>query len=153
MRNCSGSYSRAVMLSDVTALQAAQELYQRRCIRADLAKFTREIVWGVKDYGPQPHHLDWFNLLQDETIRCLNIVAPPKYGKTPTLQDFVAWLIGKNPSIHILYISNTASQANKPSLAIRNTIEFNTKYKSIFCLLYTSPSPRDRQRSRMPSSA
>ena len=25
--------------------------------------------------------------------------------------------------------------------------------KSIFCLLYTSPSPRDRQKSRMPSSA
>ena len=24
---------------------------------------------------------------------------------------------------------------------------------SIFCLLYTSPSPRDRQKSRMPSSA
>ena len=24
---------------------------------------------------------------------------------------------------------------------------------SLFCLLYTSPSPRDRQKSRMPSSA
>ena len=26
-------------------------------------------------------------------------------------------------------------------------------YKDQFCLLYTSPSPRDRTRSRMPSSA
>ena len=26
-------------------------------------------------------------------------------------------------------------------------------HRSIFCLLYTSPSPRDRTRSRMPSSA
>ena len=25
--------------------------------------------------------------------------------------------------------------------------------KAIYCLLYTSPSPRDRQKSRMPSSA
>ena len=25
--------------------------------------------------------------------------------------------------------------------------------QAIFCLLYTSPSPRDRQKSRMPSSA
>ena len=25
--------------------------------------------------------------------------------------------------------------------------------QSIYCLLYTSPSPRDRQKSRMPSSA
>ena len=27
------------------------------------------------------------------------------------------------------------------------------KYRLMFCLLYTSPSPRDRQKSRMPSSA
>ena len=27
------------------------------------------------------------------------------------------------------------------------------KYRRIDCLLYTSPSPRDRQKSRMPSSA
>ena len=29
--------------------------------------------------------------------------------------------------------------------------ELNRQYRT--CLLYTSPSPRDRQRSRMPSSA
>ena len=28
-----------------------------------------------------------------------------------------------------------------------------TKVEDITCLLYTSPSPRDRQKSRMPSSA
>ena len=33
-------------------------------------------------------------------------------------------------------------------------ISTNLKYlKKISCLLYTSPSPRDRQKSRMPSSA
>ena len=31
--------------------------------------------------------------------------------------------------------------------------DFITGLKSLFCLLYTSPSPRDRQKSRMPSSA
>ena len=30
---------------------------------------------------------------------------------------------------------------------------FNGYKKASFCLLYTSPSPRDRQKSRMPSSA
>ena len=35
----------------------------------------------------------------------------------------------------------------------KNLFSFSKKYKSIFCLLYTSPSPRDRQKSRMPSSA
>ena len=29
----------------------------------------------------------------------------------------------------------------------------STAMKALFCLLYTSPSPRDRTRSRMPSSA
>ena len=39
-----------------------------------------------------------------------------------------------------------------PSLRlVADTIEFGTKHMP--CLLYTSPSPRDRTRSRMPSSA
>ena len=29
----------------------------------------------------------------------------------------------------------------------------DNEYKQYLCLLYTSPSPRDRQKSRMPSSA
>ena len=29
----------------------------------------------------------------------------------------------------------------------------DNEYKGYTCLLYTSPSPRDRQKSRMPSSA
>ena len=31
--------------------------------------------------------------------------------------------------------------------------EINFDGGNIYCLLYTSPSPRDRQKSRMPSSA
>ena len=34
---------------------------------------------------------------------------------------------------------------------VRDCREFYKKYQD--CLLYTSPSPRDRQKSRMPSSA
>ena len=30
---------------------------------------------------------------------------------------------------------------------------YSLDYKNKVCLLYTSPSPRDRQKSRMPSSA
>ena len=33
-------------------------------------------------------------------------------------------------------------------------VEEQTEYRTVMtCLLYTSPSPRDRQKSRMPSSA
>ena len=36
---------------------------------------------------------------------------------------------------------------------LRREISTNIKRLMDFCLLYTSPSPRDRQKSRMPSSA
>ena len=34
-----------------------------------------------------------------------------------------------------------------------DTVELEGEVQVLFCLLYTSPSPRDRQKSRMPSSA
>ena len=42
------------------------------------------------------------------------------------------------------------------TLAIRRKVDIEMEVivaESIACLLYTSPSPRDRQKSRMPSSA
>ena len=38
-------------------------------------------------------------------------------------------------------------------VTIDNEIDIDTFKARIACLLYTSPSPRDRTRSRMPSSA
>ena len=35
----------------------------------------------------------------------------------------------------------------------RNSINIDISFRPNICLLYTSPSPRDRQKSRMPSSA
>ena len=43
--------------------------------------------------------------------------------------------------------NETGDQNDKPNDNIRNGQYENP------CLLYTSPSPRDRQKSRMPSSA
>ena len=39
------------------------------------------------------------------------------------------------------------------SARILNSSSFANTGNYLFCLLYTSPSPRDRQKSRMPSSA
>ena len=36
---------------------------------------------------------------------------------------------------------------------LKGLLSIKQETKGIFCLLYTSPSPRDRQKSRMPSSA
>ena len=50
--------------------------------------------------------------------------------------------------------TNLIEPLHFPSIREAKFIEIDTVYgKSRFCLLYTSPSPRDRQKSRMPSSA
>ena len=45
-------------------------------------------------------------------------------------------------------IAMAPSSITSPKIAARNSISWG-----LGCLLYTSPSPRDRTRSRMPSSA
>ena len=56
----------------------------------------------------------------------------------------------------ILINSNPASIMTDPEIASKTYIEPLTPEivsQIIFCLLYTSPSPRDKTPSRMPSSA
>ena len=54
------------------------------------------------------------------------------------LHDYDEWVTGKE----------LASMLSVSDRTIRSDIEHINN-----CLLYTSPSPRDRQKSRMPSSA
>ena len=57
------------------------------------------------------------------------------------------------PVTYISYSTLAISQAVHGSVD-NNTIDMSTILGLIYiCLLYTSPSPRDRTRSRMPSSA
>ena len=48
-----------------------------------------------------------------------------------------------------IQINNFHGEINE----IQNWDELDLKPQLLSCLLYTSPSPRDRTRSRMPSSA
>ena len=52
-------------------------------------------------------------------------------------------------------IKNAANNCNMPYVNRRWPGGMMTNFKTVkqSCLLYTSPSPRDRQKSRMPSSA
>ena len=58
--------------------------------------------------------------------------------------------IAANNNQPIKEVNSIEVLANKGIVGDRHFHDFNDPYN---CLLYTSPSPRDRQKSRMPSSA
>ena len=65
------------------------------------------------------------------------------------IQSRIIKLLSQNKLAIFLDIDGTLiPYANHPNNII---VPKNLKY--LLCLLYTSPSPRDRQKSRMPSSA
>ena len=51
------------------------------------------------------------------------------------------------------YLAYVANEVGVPATFIKRANEVNLAMPAYVCLLYTSPSPRDRTRSRMPSSA
>src|SRR5665213_4043856 len=48
---------------------------------------------------------------------------------------------------------NSPVQGSAETWRTRAGVTLDTRSQTEYCLLYTSPSPRDRQKSRMPSSA
>ena len=57
--------------------------------------------------------------------------------------------VGSN-TVHLQIVDTSPGARPNPTFNYKEELKL-TQY--ISCLLYTSPSPRDRQKSRMPSSA
>ena len=57
-----------------------------------------------------------------------------------------------NPSVEC-HVQEIEKKIRKRAWVIRNLKKAGLGKRDLLCLLYTSPSPRDRQKSRMPSSA
>ena len=74
---------------------------------------------------------------------------------TKQLETYIAVLLSENElqNLELFSVRLKREIGNKAeSLSYRELINFASRY-ALPCLLYTSPSPRDRTRSRMPSSA
>ena len=83
-----------------------------------------------------------------------NLIKPIFIGDKEQIQkcaEEIKFDISQYEIIHEPVENNTAIVAAK--LAKQGKIKIIVKGHIHTCLLYTSPSPRDRQKSRMPSSA
>lgn len=79
-------------------------------------------------------------VLENPSIGHTVIVAPPASAKTNTMIAFCCWMIGRNPNIHIAYISSSAGQAKDRSLAIRDIISDSPEYKMVFPDIKANPN-------------
>ena len=63
----------------------------------------------------------------------------------------------KSKDLHLSVVNEVKAKSQSKSLSqiehLLNSNEIDLIRRARNCLLYTSPSPRDRQKSRMPSSA
>ena len=74
------------------------------------------------------------------------LLGPNGSGKTTAVRVLTTILRPDGGSAHVL-----GNDVTKKAALVRSLIGLAGQYAA--CLLYTSPSPRDRQKSRMPSSA
>ena len=114
-----------------------------------------------------PNDIVYKAILDKKILRSLNfenLKKEVKYGKNSRIDILAESSIDKNTFIEIksVTLSRKKNLAEFPdaitSRGSKHLIELSNKCIEGFnsylvCLLYTSPSPRDRQKSRMPSSA
>ena len=77
-------------------------------------------------------------------------LTPSEYGVIDRQYRLINCILDKECDVRFVYIESTTDIASQhvKKRGRKGELENNES-----CLLYTSPSPRDRQKSRMPSSA
>ena len=86
----------------------------------------------VHGLNPAPFQKTWAEAMENTANRHLVIVAPPESGKTAWCIAYCAWLIGREPTVHIGYLGNTAAQALRQSVAVRDTIKGNPRFREVY---------------------
>ena len=112
---------------------------------------------GSKEDQKKDSMKDWFNAFEIRLTNALTTSLTKKINDSETkILDQIEQKFS-NLDERLGKVENAMVQVNNNTINI-NTITgvVNYNYSDIVdmrCLLYTSPSPRDRTRSRMPSSA
>ena len=89
---------------------------------------------------------------QSEVNQLLDLVINSLYSNREIfLRELVSNASDAIEKLRFSALSDESLLEGDPENAI--DIEFDTEARTVTCLLYTSPSPRDVEESRMPSSA
>ena len=93
--------------------------------------------------------------VMDETGAYLNVKSPNKKTRQATIKDieYTVSRIAKIPARHVSIDDRRTLRNLGRDLKMVVFGQDEAIDRVVTCLLYTSPSPRDRQKSRMPSSA
>ena len=98
---------------------------------------------------------DFTTIINRQGKDAMAVDAPGKFPSFPLPEDgfdFIPmWVADMNFATVPTVQSSIAERLTHPLYGY--FITRDEYYQSIICLLYTSPSPRDTERSRMPSSA
>jgi predicted phage terminase large subunit-like protein len=62
----------------------------------------------------------------------INILLPPRHGKTTLMQRFLLWSLLNNPEWEVTIVSYSQTLADKSSLAARNILENNSYIKQLW---------------------
>ena len=120
-------------------------------MKYDKEKKATEQTWKVGDHV----------LLQDTSVKpgSSRVITKQRFVGPYVMKDIVVGCPDIGQAYHLINevtgkeLRHFASNDRLKQYNV-NRAEFNVRLPSLqTCLLYTSPSPRDRQKSRMPSSA
>ena len=140
-------------------------------LRPFIPLILRWRAWRGKEIASRLH--DRFGQPQlDQKVKGAIWIHAVSVGETVAAIGLAKALVSTLPKARFLITTNTVSAAamvereNANGMALSHAfqpldhphfvdqfLQHTRPTLAIFCLLYTSPSPRDRQKSRMPSSA
>jgi predicted phage terminase large subunit-like protein len=110
-------------------------------IKTTAARLSLEVFTKELGYINAPFHLEWYNRLENQFSplktypdrqKLLLQFWPRGHGKTTCNINYLSWLIGNNPDIHINLVSKTAAQAESILLALMTRFESDEQYINIF---------------------
>lgn len=128
----------ATLTEPVKKVRSAVDLYEAEACglcRENFALFRQYIRptmlwdWWLADAA---NHLQKFyeDMLRGKRPK-LCLQAPPQHGKSWTVEDFVAWVIGRNPDLKVIFASYADSLGVRINKHLQRTI-WRPEYQKLF---------------------